>query len=154
GVVRLLDHVLDRRVRLVGDRDPDRYADRGHAQPAQVERPDRRANALAHLDRDRAGRVPQQHGELLAAVTGRDVVLADGADDRAGDRPQDLVADLVAVAVVEALELVDVDHQDANGVLGPATPGEQGAELVEIAPIREPGQGVRGRAGLGLAVRV
>src|SRR4029079_5469675 len=147
GVVRLLDHVLDRRVRLVGVRVPGRAADRGYAQPAQVERPDRRANALAHLDRDRAGRVPQQHGEFLAAVTGRDVVLADGADDRAGDRPQDLVADLVAVAVVEALELVDVDHQHANGVLGPAAPGEQRAEPIEVASVREPGQGVRGGAG-------
>ena len=43
----------------------------------------------------------------------------------AADRAQDLVAGRVAVGVVEDLELVDVDHQDPDGVAGPAAAGEQ-----------------------------
>ena len=138
----------------MGDRGADRDADHGDAPPAQVERPDRLADALADLDGHGAGRVAQEDRELLAAIAGRDVVFADGRDDRPGDRPQDLVADLVPVAIVEALELVDVDHQDADGILRPATAGEERAELVEVTPVREPGECVGRGAGFGLAMRV
>ena len=73
----------------------------GHAEPLQVERADRGPDALPDLEGDVRGRVAQQDDELLAAVPGRDVVLADGRHDRATDRPQDLVAGRVAVRVVE-----------------------------------------------------
>src|SRR4029079_8427314 len=96
--------------------------------------------------------VPHEDGEPLAAVAGRDVVLANGPRDRARDRPEHLVADLVAVAVVEPLEPVDVDHQDADRVLGSTATGQQGAELVEVAAVRQAGQRIRGRPSLGLAV--
>ena len=99
-------------------------------------------------------RVAQQDHELLAAVAGRDVVLADGRDDRAADRAQDLVAGRVTVRVVEDLELVDVDHQDADRVARAAAPGEQAAELVEVAPVRQAGQGVGRGLRLGGAMRV
>ena len=59
---------------------------------------DRGADPLADLEGDRPARVAQQDDELLAAEPGRDVVLADGADDRPADRAQDLVAGRVAVA--------------------------------------------------------
>ena len=71
-----------------------------------------------------------------------------------GDGPQDLVAGGVAVRVVEHLELVDVDHQDADRVAGPAALREQADVLVEVAPVRQPGQGVGRGAELRLAVRV
>ena len=99
-------------------------------------------------------RVAEQDGELLAAVAGRHVILANRADDGRRDRAQDLVADRVAVRVVEHLEPVDVDHQHADAVLGPPAPGEEGAELVEVAPVREAGQAVRRGAGLRLTMRV
>ena len=70
------------------------------------------------------------------------------------DRPQDDVAGVVAVAVVEPLEVIDVDHQDPDGVLRSAAAGEQPAELVEVAPVREAGQGVGGGSRLGRAMRV
>ena len=98
-------------------------------------------------------RVAQQDDELLAAVPGRHVVLADGPDDRGADRPQDLVADVVAVRVVEDLEPVDVDHEDADGVARPPAAGEKAAELVEVAAVREAGQRIGRGARLGVALR-
>ena len=56
--------------------------------------------------------------------------------------------------VVEQLEPVDVDHQDADRVTRPPALGEQADELVEVTPVRESGQRVRGCARLGVAVRV
>ena len=67
----------------------------------EVQRADRRPHALADLDRHLRRRVAQQDGELLAAEAGRDVVLANGARDRAADRSEHLVAHGVAVRVVE-----------------------------------------------------
>ena len=99
-------------------------------------------------------RVAQQHGELLAAEPGRDVVLADGLGDRPRDLAQHVVADGVPERVVELLEAVDVDHQDADPVLGPAPLGEQPEVLVEVAAVGQAGQRVGRGAGLGLAQRV
>ena len=126
----------------------------GDAEPAQVERADRGPDALPDLERDLRARVAQQDDELLAAVAGRDVVLADGRHDRPADRAQDLVAGRVAVRVVEHLELVDVDHQDADRVARPAAAGEQAAELVEVAAVRQAGQRVGRGLRLGRPVRV
>ena len=85
----------------------------------------RGAHPLADLERDRRPGIAQQHDELLAAVAGGHVVVADRADDRAADGAQDLVPGPVAVAVVERLEPVDVDHQHADRVLGPAAARQQ-----------------------------
>ena len=141
-LVGLGDQLVDRLVGTAGDRDPDRDADRVDAEALEVERPDGDAHALADVERDVGRRVAQQDDELLAAVAGRHVVLADGRDDRAADRAQDLVAGRVTVRVVEDLELVDVDHQHADRVIGAPTAREQAAELVEVAPVRQAGQGV------------
>ena len=106
------------------------------AEPRQVERRDALAHALADLERDRLRRVAQQDDELLAAVARRDVVVADGPDDRTADRLEDVVAGGVPESVVEDLEAVDVDHQHADHVVRAPAPGEQAAELVEVAAVR------------------
>ncbi len=98
--------------------------------------------------------IAEQDRELLAAEPGRDVVLADGAGDRPGNGAQHLVADRMPVGVVQQLEPVDVDHEDADRVLRPPPPGEQRAELVEVAPVREPRERIGRGARLGLAMRV
>src|SRR5690242_7127257 len=49
------------------------------------------------------------HGELVAAEAGDQVAFADAALDPAGHRLLQLVADMMAERVVDALELVDVD---------------------------------------------
>ena len=66
------------------------------------------------------------------------------ADD-IGDRAQALVAGLVAVPVVEQLEMIDVDEQQRQGLLRPLGTGPFGHQhLVEGVAVREPGQPVLG----------
>ena len=93
--------IVDRLVRDARDGNADRDADTRHAELAEVEGAHGAADPLADLDGHVAARVAQQDDELLAAVAGRHVVVTDRRHDRAGDRPQDLVADGMAVAVVE-----------------------------------------------------
>ena len=60
----------------------------------------------------------------------------------------------MAVGVVEQLEMVDVDHQHADGVARPPAPGQQPAELVEVAAVRQAGQRIGRGAGLRVTMRV
>ena len=60
----------------------------------------------------------------------------------------------MTVAVVEVLEPVDIDHEDADRVVGSAAPSQQPAELVEVAPVRQPGQGIDRGMDLRGAMRV
>ena len=87
-------------------------------------RGDRHPDALPDVRRLAGARAPQDDHELLAAVARRRVLGADGGGDRPGDGAQHHVAGGVPVAVVEALEVVDVDHQDAGAVTA-ATPGRR-----------------------------
>ena len=61
--------------------------------------------------------VVEQHRELLAAVARGDVDLARHFLQHARDAPQHLVADRVAVAVVDLLEVVDVAQQQRDLVV-------------------------------------
>ena len=121
---------------------------------AEVQAADRGADALSDFDRDARVGVPQQDDELLPAEARRDVVLAHRRHDGARDRPQHLVAGRMAVGVVEDLELVDVDHEDPDGVPRAPALGEQRDELLEVAAVRQPGQGIGRGLGLGGPVRV
>ena len=64
------------------------------------------------------GAAAHQHHELLAAEAVQAVVVAEAAAHQARHQQQHLVADQVAVVVVDRLEVVDVDHAPANGVPG------------------------------------
>ena len=79
-------------VRPIRHGDPDRHAHAADPDPGQVQAAHRRPDALADLDRHARVGVAQQDDELLPAEPRRDVVLAHGRHDGAGDRPQDLVA--------------------------------------------------------------
>src|SRR5207237_797934 len=60
----------------------------------------------------------QQQHEFLAAVARREVgLVARRERERLADHAQALVALKVAVAVVEQLEMVDVDHHQGNRAL-------------------------------------
>ena len=120
----------------------------------QVERGDRGTDAFADIEGDLRCRIAQQHDELLTTVASRHIVLPDRRDDGTADGAQDLVAGRVAVLVVEDLELVDVDHQHADRVARAPTSGEQTAELVEVASVREAGQGIGRSLDLGGLVRI
>ena len=52
-----------------------------------------------------------------------------------GDGAQDAVAGGVTEAVVEDLEVVDVDHQDAEAVVGAPARLLHAQHLVEVAPV-------------------
>ena len=112
------------------------------------------SHAFADLQGDIRGGIPEQHGELLPAVASRHVLVADAARDRVSHRLEDLVAGHVAEAVVEPLEVVDVDHQHADGIVRAPAMSEQPAELVEVAPVRQPGQRVGRCASLGSPVGI
>ena len=94
-----------------------------------------------------AGR--HDHRELLAAEAADDVARADERVRELGDRDEDLVADRVPADVVDALELVDVEHQERHRVAGTARAHQLRAEtLVEVAVVVEAGE----RVGLRLVL--
>jgi len=57
------------------------------------------------------GQVRGDDHEFVAAQAGEGVGNADGASEILGDVPQELVADVVAVGVVDELEAVEIDHE-------------------------------------------
>ncbi len=87
------------------------------------------------------------HAELLAAEAADDVLRADGRAQRLGELLQHLVADAVAVDVVDPLEVVDVEHEDGDGAMRAARLLQRVQQpLVERAVVEEAGQ----RVGLRL----
>ena len=85
--------------------------------------------------------------ELLAAEPADEVRPAHGGVQLRCELAEHLVADAMAVDVVDLLEIVDVQHQQRHGVPVAARTGQLRAHvLVEIAMVVEPGQ----RIGLGL----
>ena len=81
----------------------------------------------------------QQHGELVAADAGDDVVRAQRVPQRRARRADHLVADVVAERVVDRLEVVEVDqhHRAGRAVV------DHRAELaLEAAPVEQLGERV------------
>src|SRR5690606_23165703 len=114
GLVRGPERVVD----VAGGIRRDRvHADAGRdaqLQPLRLARfvDQRLADVLGDRHRLVEAGAGQGRHELLAAEPGKDrVVRAQGLADAPGRAAQDLVADQVAVLVVDALEMVQVDHQ-------------------------------------------
>ncbi len=74
-----------------------------------------RANPLGRAHGVAAARAGQDHGELLAADARDHVHLADHVGQDLGRLAEHLVTGRVAMAVVELLEVVDVDQEQAEG---------------------------------------
>ena len=104
--------------------------------------------------------VPDQEGELVAADPGQQLVRAHGPLEALRDLLQELVPDLVAKAVVDQLEVVQVDEQQGRGaaaalrlLTGPlelveqAAPAAQAGELVPVGD--RLGVGERPPGGVG-----
>src|SRR5581483_9769178 len=97
------------------DRDGDAAAaavDRGRRRRDQTPHP---LGELPDLGLVRAG--GDEH-ELLSAPAADEIGLADGAGDRTGDRAQHAVAGGVAELVVQRLEVVDVEEDEAERPAG------------------------------------
>ena len=97
-------------------------------------------------DRDRlvlVGEAVDQDPELVAAETGDDVSRAQVRPQARGDRAQQFVAAMVADAVVDELEAVEVEEQDPDRSPGDGAALERDLErLDEAGPVGEAGERV------------
>ena len=120
--------------------------------PARLLRLDLRADALRDGPRARAVGAHQHEHELLAAVACREVHAPAARLQDAGDAPEGRVAELVPEGVVELLELVAVDEQQADHVVVAPGAVELLLEaLVQVAVVVEAGEAVGDRLHLGPA---
>src|SRR5690606_8250844 len=76
----------------------------------ELERFDRGTELLGDLERAVVVGAGQQQEELLAAVAAADVAAAQRGVDRLADAREDVVAGAVAEAVVDLLEVVEIEH--------------------------------------------
>ena len=113
--IRIAQEVLGDPDVRPSERDPDAGMDRD-VTPIDHERLLDRAHQavgdelrLLHLG------VPEEDGELVAAEPGGKVDRPDAGLDPPGDRDQQLVSDVVAQAVVDGLEVVEVEEEHGGG---------------------------------------
>ena len=107
-------------------------------------RKDALADRFGNLHGAVAAGVRQQHREFFAAIAGGDVARpADRATNRRTDRRQRLIALGMPVAIVEFLEMIDVDHQQRQRLAIARRPApRQGQRFIETAPVGELRQAV------------
>src|SRR6185295_10662841 len=85
----------------------------------------------------------EEDGELLAAVAGDDVGLADGLAEGGGQVAEHLVPHLVAVGLVDVLEVVEVEEEQRQRVVVALGAAELLAEAVlEVAVVVDGGEPV------------
>lgn len=85
--------------------------------------------------------VLQDHHELVAPQARGRVALADAQPEARGDLHQQLVSGLVAVGIVELLEVVEVDQQQRALVPATRTAAQGPLQAVEHqTPVGQPGQ--------------
>ena len=86
----------------------------------------------------------KQKCDLLAAEAGSQIDRSHGAPDDLAYRTQDIVARIVTVAIVDALEVIDVDEDQRHRSAIPVDCVEHVSEpLVERATIRQAGEWIR-----------
>ena len=99
--------------------------------------------ALGQQERAVKRRLGQQHGELFPTVAADDVNCAGLIDERLRDGAQHVVAGLMPVRVVDALEVVDVQHEERDGtVVADGALVLVGDAVLKIAPVVEAGERV------------
>ena len=105
-----------------------------------------RAQPLAEHARALLVDAAHEHGELLAAVARQHVLGAQRVVEHADHRAQHVVADEVAVRVVELLEVIDVEHEQRQRLRVPLGEADLGAEpLDEVAAVERARQPVAQR---------
>src|SRR5687768_16885157 len=115
-------------------------------QPKAQERRLESAGELLAADQIRLG---EQDGELLPAVADGEVEVADVLAEHVGEAPQHLVSGLVAVAVVDLLEVVEVGEHEGERVAEPLGAAHlDGERLGEAAAVGELGELVGDRLAL------
>ena len=96
----------------------------------------------------------QDQRELLAAVPGQQVGGAQALVGLAAQRPEQAIAGLVPVTVVEDLEVVEVDQADRDRAPVAHRAGDLALQmLVPGAAVGQAGEGIRARQALEAAPR-
>ena len=128
---------------------------RPHARRAVAEidgRPEDLEDALRHLS-GHCGSIDvlEEDRELIAAQAGRRVARADRRPDTFGDDLEGLVAPRVSEAVVEELEVVDIEEEDRGpeGAPAPEAVEDVGDAVVEEDAVGQARSARRGRPGGG-----
>src|SRR6185436_13233664 len=99
------------------------------------------AKVFGFLRRHGRSRAGQGNDELLAAEAAGNVLVAEAVHQAIADGAQDRVAGVMAVIVVELLEVVDVDRENADTLLSPRRARElPPARFHHVAPIEHAGQ--------------
>ena len=100
------------------------------------------------LQRGRPGQAGEQQGELVAAVAGEHGRRRQGLAPHLGDQAQHPVAGVVALRVVDGLEVVEVQEGRGHRLTGAGGRAHQLVQrLVEAAPVGQPGERVAVGAG-------
>ena len=138
----------------------ERDADAGGDHRRRVAQVERLAEGVGQADGDRQGAflvpdVVEEDGELVAAEAGRGVARPErGGDPHRRGRDEDVVAARVAEGVVEDLEVVEVDEQDAERPAATAAAPLEGLDdpIAEEDAIGQAGQAVVQRLVADLVV--
>ena len=105
-----------------------------------------RADPLGDLLGEERRAVRQDHRELLAAEARDRVHRPDALAERDRHVLEDDVAGLVAVRVVDPLEVIDVDHEDERRLAGARDPVDLARQRqLEVAPVGQAGQRIAAR---------
>ena len=127
---------------LRAEREPDRDGETADARNLQLgealDEPLRHAAGVHAVAR------AHDHAELLATEAADDVVWAYASAHGVRERAEQLVTDAVSVHVVDALEVVDVEHEDGNRTVRPARLLQRVQQsLVEASVVEQAGERVR-----------
>ena len=105
----------------------------------------RLADFVGHLGGGVRVRLRQHQGEFFTAVTRRQVDVPDGKLQQLSDGLEHFVAGLVAVRVVDLLEVIEVDEEDGQGALEFEGADELVVEkVVEAGAVGQAGEGIGG----------
>jgi hypothetical protein len=148
--VRVAEQILIRQP-PVGGREADARADRERAAVDRDRLAQQREHALGRGRRLAGGRVRQQHGELVAAEPRDEIAGAQRAAQAPRHLDEQRVARQVPEAVVDRLEVVEVDEQDGDrrpaglehlddGGREPGAVGEAGQRILERPPLVQAGE--------------
>ncbi len=142
GEVGVPDQILGRERLRARQRDSDARVD-ARLSRRQRERDDERVvQPLRGLLRNLFVGVLDQHGELVAAEPRRKIAGAHDALDARADLREQLVAHVMAPAVVHRLEAVEIDVQHREPVPLIVLGQPLGQALDEVEAVREPGERV------------
>ncbi len=111
-------------------------------------------DALGDLGTGAKVGVRQHRNQLLAAIAGRQILLANLFAQHLRHQAQHLIADAVPEIVVEGLEVVDIEHQHAERLAPFRSRLRLAQEFVERPPVGQPRQHVGPGALLGPRQRI